>query len=213
MGLLDRLKSLGCRLGLIRTVPRPADAPKKITPHVTSLKDLKTEVLQQDVGHLHDVLSPSLEKVFEAAGIGRRAWTIERLSDLLRADPFRSMDRAAAKQAILQALAAENTGLEDLVQDARSRDKALDASEGRALALVRERQELRRRQREALERQIGQLNEACRALNVADQDEQQVLQQWQVRKAAYEKDMAWALGFLVETPGGFQAGQQKSSAR
>jgi hypothetical protein len=210
MGFLDRLKALGCRLGLIRAVPRRSDPLKKITPRVTSMKDLKTEVLQRDLEHLHDELSPSLEKVFEAAGIGHKDWTVERLRDMLRADPLRSMDRAAASQAILQALAADHARVDDLVQDARSRDRALDASEGRALSLTRERQEARSRRKEALQRQIGALSEVCRALDAEDRNDQQALQEWQARKAAYEKDMAWALGFLVDTPARFQAEPKKS---
>ena len=178
MGLLDRLRTLGCRLKLIRTVPRCPGVPKKITPRVTSLEDLRTEVLQQTVGPLHEELSPSLEKVFEAAGITYRAWTVERLRDLLRADPYRSMDRPRVKQAILQSLAAENLTLDDLVQDARSRDRALDEFEGRALARMQDRHDVRRRQREALDRQITRLNEECRVLNAADQDDEQVLQEW-----------------------------------
>ena len=209
MGLLDRLKTLGCRLRLIRTVARRPDVPKKIAPRVTSLEGLKAEVLQQAQGDLHEELSPSLDKVFEAAGLARQAWSVERLRDLLRGEPYRSMDRPGAKQAILQSLAAETVKVEELVQDARSRVQALDAFEGRALARMQDRRGIRRRQREAMERQITRLNEECRALNAADQDDEQALQQWRGRKAAYEKDMAWAIGFLVETPVDF-AGQQKS---
>jgi hypothetical protein len=212
MGLLDRLKDWGCRLGLIRTLPLRAGAPAKITPRVTSLKDLKTEVLQQDLQHVRDELSPSLDKVFKEAGVGPRAWTIERLRDLLHTESLRTMDRQAARQAILKSLAADSASVDDLVQDARARDKALDESEGRALALFQRRQDHRRQQKEALERQMGQLNEARKALDAAEQDEQQTLRQWQAHKAEYAKDMAWALGFLADKPSGFQAEPKKSSA-
>jgi hypothetical protein len=212
VGLLDRLKDLGCRLRLIRAVPKETRAPRKITPRVTSLKDLKTEVLRQDRGHVRDELSWSPDKVFAAAGIRPGAWTVERLRDFLRTEPLRSMDRAAARQAVLQALAADKAGVGDLVQDARSRDRALQEAADRAQALVQGRQDLRSRQREALERQIGQLKEACGALDAANQEDQQALRQWQAGKAAYTKDMTWAMGFLVEDPGGFQAEPKKSSA-
>ncbi len=208
--LLDWLKNLGCRLGLIRTGSAASRLPRKITPRVTSLKDLMAELPSRGLEPLCDGPGWSLEGVFEAAGVNQRPWTVERLMDLLRTERFQSMDRAAARQAILQVLAAENTSVDDLVQDARSRDKALAEAEARTLALVRQRQDLRRGQREAMERQISQLNEACKALDSANQEDQQALRQWQGRKATYAKDMAWALGFLADNPGGIQADPRKS---
>jgi hypothetical protein len=207
---LDWLKELGCRLGLIRTGPAASRLPRKITPRVTSLKDLMAELPSRGLEPLCDGPAWSLEGVFEAAGVKLKAWGVERLRDLLRTERFQSMDRAAARQVILQVLAAENAGVDDLVQDARSRDKALAEAEGRALSLVRQRQDLRRGQREAMERQISQLNEACKALDSANQDDQQALRQWQSRKATYARDMAWALGFLTENPGGIRAEPKKS---
>jgi hypothetical protein len=209
VGLMDRLKDLGCRLGLVRT-RTPRSAPRKITPRVTRLKDLMAEAPHPDLGHLSDDPSWSLDKVFERAGIGQRAWTVERVRDLLRTERFRSMDRPTARQALLQVLAAEKTGVDDLVQDARLRDRALAEAESRALALVNQRSELRRQKKEALARQIGQLKETCSAMDAANQDDQQDLCQWQDRKVAYAKDMAWALGFLTENPGGIPADPRKS---
>jgi hypothetical protein len=120
------------------------------------------------------------------------------------------MDQSAARQTVLQVLAGENTSADDLVQDARCRDKALAEAEARALALVRQRQDLRKGQREAMERQVSQLNEACKALDSANQEDQQALRRWQVQKATYVKDMTWALGFLTDNPGGIQADPRKS---
>ncbi len=210
MGLMDRLKRLGCRLRLIRTVPARTEPPRKITPRVTSIKDLKAQVLERDSVHRQGELSASLENIFDAAGIERRTWNVERLRDMLRTEPYRSMDRAAAGQAILDAMSGQNARIDDLVQDARARGRALDESEGRALALMRERQEARRRQRESLQRQLGELNEACRALDAEDQDDQQALREWQARKSAYEKEIMWALGYLMETPGGVPREPKKS---
>jgi hypothetical protein len=207
---LDWLKDLGCRLGLIRTGPGASRLPRKITPRVTSLKDLMAELPSRGLEPLCDGPAWSLEGVFEAAGVKLKAWSVERFRDLLRTERFQSMDRAAARQAVLQVLAAENTSVDDLVQDARSRDKALAEAEARALALVRQRQDLRRGQREAMERQISQLNEACKALDSANQEDQQALHRWQVQKATYVKDMTWALGFLTDNPGGIQADPRKS---
>jgi hypothetical protein len=208
--LLDWLKDLGCRLGLIRNGRAPSRQPRKITPRVTSLKDLMAELPSQGTRALCDGPCWSLEGVFEAAGVKPKAWTVERLRDLLRTESFQSMDRSAARQAILQALAVENASADDLVQDARCRDKALAEAEARALALVQQRQNLRKGQSEALERQIHQLHEASKALDSADQEDQQALRRWQAQKGAYARDMTWALGFLTENPAGIQADPKKS---
>jgi chromosome segregation ATPase len=120
------------------------------------------------------------------------------------------MDRPAARQAVLQALGAENTRPDDVVQDAQSKDKALQEAEARVLALVQQRQDLRRGQRESLERQISRLQEACKALDSANQEDQQALRRWQAQKATYVKDMTWALGFLTDDPAGIRADPKKS---
>jgi hypothetical protein len=205
--VLDWLKDLGCRLGLIRT-GQPARQPAKIMPRVTRLKDLMAESQGQEP--LCGGPAWSLEGVFLAAGIEQRPWTVERLRDLLRTERLQSMDRSTARQAVLQALASENASVEALVQDAQSRNKALMEAEARAKALIQQRQDLRKGRREALARQISQLQESCEALDSADKEDQQALRDWQARKATYAKEMTWALGFLTENAAGIQAEPRKS---
>jgi hypothetical protein len=206
MGLWNGLKALGCRLGLIRIVTAGPSVPPKITPRVTSMKDMMTEGRRQanrDLGDLPRELSLSFEQVFKAAGVPSvgKAWTVERVCDLLRRDAAPDGDRAKVRSALLQQLAAENVTVQDLVEDSLSRHRALEDCEKRLLAEVGQRHQTRQQQRAEVERQMAQLQEACRRLQAADEQDQQQMRTWCGRKSVYQKDMRWAIQIVSESPG------------
>ena len=208
MSLLDGLRRLGGKLGLIQIAPpAPAEAagPVKIVSRAVTLADLTTEVRADEVRVLSELpaeLSIEFEKVFDAAGIKPppHGWTIERLQQLLRTDQYRGMDRESAQRAILGLLSAVKAEVDDLVRDAIARDQAID----KFAAFVRQRMDDRT---VARQRKISDLDEKIRDLQREQarlEDEKKTdderWQQWRSRKIACEKEMAWALSYLLDRP-------------
>src|SRR4029453_13046745 len=112
MSLLDGLRALGGKLGLIQTAPETAPAtPTKVVSRSVTLQALTTEVRAEEVRVLAELpaeLSVGFDQVFKTAGIlpPPHGWTIERLQQLLRTEQFRAMDRESAQKAILGLLSA-----------------------------------------------------------------------------------------------------------
>jgi hypothetical protein len=209
MVLIDWLYAVGGKLGIIQVVHhRSAEsqsAPPKIMTRTVELKDLVTEIQTEEVRSLAQMpaeLAVSFDKVFETAGIqpAGHGWTVAKLRDLLRAEPYKSMDREAVQKALVPVLAQNKVVVEDLVRDAMSRDKALDAFEEVAHGKTHARAEARQRRQAQLRSQIDDLNRQCQQLEQEQASDQQHWQQWHDRKIEFEKEMAWAIGYLVDRP-------------
>lgn len=206
MSLLSWISSVGSRLGLVQVVEvKEAARPEKITTHALSLGDLMTKFRTDEVRALAELpaeLSLAFDRIFEAADIKPPAhgWDIERLRSLLATDQYKSMDRAAAQQAILGLLATEKASVDDLVKDAVSRDQAIDAFETFVRQKMAQRLDAQKNRIADLESQIRHLQDQIARLNEEIQTDQDHLRQWRHKKIAYEKDLAAAVSYLLEKP-------------
>jgi len=204
MGLLAALKNIGTRLRIIQAVPaKDGGPPRRVSTRMASIDELGAELRSEEVRALAQLpaeLSVAFEKVFEAAGIktDTKTWTIERLRDLLKTEQFRSMDRTAVQKAVLGLLSAEKALVEDLVKDAVARDKAIDAFESFVRKKMEERRTARERRIAEIETQVRQLKDECSRLREETKVDQEQFGQWRRRKTAYEREMAWAVNYLVE---------------
>lgn len=206
MGLIDWLCAVGGKLKIIQvTPPEVGQEPEKISTRTILLKDLVSEIQADEVRSLaqqpQDVFD-GFERVFQAAGIQPpgHGWTIEKLRDLLRTDPYRSMDRPAVQKALLERLHAEKTPIEDLITDAMARDKALDAFEETARQKMGHRDQARNLKIAELQAQIESLRKQCSDLEQERNVEAAQWRQWHGKKVDFEKEMAWAIGYLMDRP-------------
>jgi hypothetical protein len=203
MGLIDRLQALGQHLKLIEMTPSKEKAPRKISTRIISLQDLTREVHGEKKTVRDDwppELSLSFEQVFAAAGVETNTdtWTIERLRQWLLAEPHRTTDRPAAQQALLELLAAEKVPVEQLLKDAMMRDQALDIFEKKVCEKMTERAAARQKTKTEIEAQIAECKREAALLENAAQNDEKQLQDWRQRKEAYEKELTWAVDFLME---------------
>lgn len=206
MGLLETLRTLGTKLRVLQIAPAaPSADPAKIPTQAVTLSELTTEVRSEEVRALAQLpaeMGVPFEKVYATAGIKPAAhgWTIERLAQLLRTAQYKSMDRSATQQALLGLLAAEKARVEDLVRDAVSRDQALDAFQ----AFVRKKMNDRLAMRESLladrESQIRALQEECARMCEETRADQRQWQEWLERKRGQERELAWAVSYLLDHP-------------
>lgn len=209
MVLVDWLYSAGGKLGLLHVVnhepPKAPAAPEKIKTRTIQLKDLVAEIQADEVRSLAqkpEELSVSFDKVFETAGIkpGAGDWTIEKLRDLLRSEPYRSMDRETAQKALAASLADKKVSVEDLVKDAMARDKALDAYEEVARGKMNARSQTRQLRQAEIQSQLDDLQRQGEQLKQEQTADEHLWLQWHGGKVDFEKEMAWAVGYLLDRP-------------
>ena len=203
MGLLDLLQSLGGRLGILEMSQDKATSPAKIRTRIVTLAELMTEIRSEEVRALVELpaeLSIPLEKVFEAAGIQPQAWTVDRLRQLLWSGAFKDQPRDVAQKLVLETLSSEKASAEDIIKDAIARDKVLDAFETHARKKMDERNA-------AVERRIGEIGENIRRLQgemaeleARRKSDREKWAEWKKQKQECEKEMAWAVGYLIDRP-------------
>jgi hypothetical protein len=190
MDLLGMLRKFGDRLGIIELKPAAeSSAPVKVQTRAVTLAELATKIHLKEVRDLAGLpaeMSVSFDDIFKAAGIAGAGWNIERLHQFLNSDPIRAMDRSAAQQETLRVLSAEKIDVADLVKDAISRDQALDAYED----FISKKRELRIR---ALEDQRRHIEQQIAA-------EEKKWREWRKEKRRREREMADAVGYLIDRP-------------
>jgi hypothetical protein len=204
MRLLERLQALGDRLGILEKAEKlVVHEPETIRTRTITLAELMTEIRAEEVHALAErpaELSVTFEKLFETAGIKPAAhgWTIMKLGELLRSSRFKELERGAAQKGILEALAADSVGVEDLIKDAVARDKALDAYEAFVHRKMNERVARRARRLAEIETQVQALKEERARLEDNGQTDEAQWQAWRKQKQAQEKQLAWTVGFLID---------------
>ena len=201
MGLLDTLRTIAQKLRIIHVAPAGEAAAKpvdKIPTRSITLAELISEIRSEEVRHLADApaeLTVALEKVCDTAGCKPlpNGWTIDKLRDTLRTDKFKNLSRPEAQKALIELFAAEKVDVQQLAKDAVARDQAIDAFAKFAREKMQSRATARQSQIRDLEAQLSKLK----------RDEEQESQQWKdwlAKKKSYEKDMAWAIGYLLDNP-------------
>ncbi len=210
MSLLDRLRTAGGRLGIIKVIslnepPPTASTPQKVVARSVTLDELTKQVRTEEVRVLAGLpaeLTVPFEKVFEAAGVTSpgHGWSVDRLSELLRTDQYKGMDRDAAQKAVLGVLSAVKANVEDLIGDAVARDQALDKFEAFVSQKMEDRKVARQRKATQLEDQIRDLEKERARLEADGKVDAERWREWRRRKVAYEHEMAWAMGYLLDRP-------------
>ncbi len=206
MRLLSLLRSLGDRLHILEAAPDAAPAePVKIRMRSITLPDLVTEIRGEEVRRL--ARQPGEQpmdfgQIFQTAGISPPAqgWTLERLQHLLRTDHFKNLDKREAQRSLAEILRSEHVDPQDLVQQAVAQDRALDEFE-RSMhdRRAREAQAARQRQGE-IESKIEDLTKQREQLEAGMKEAAAQWQDWLKRKRSYERELAAAVGFLIDTP-------------
>lgn len=205
MSLKERLQALGQRLGLLQaSTDQSATAPKIVT-RVVKLEELLAGIRVQDIRMSSETrvdLPIGYDGIMEAAGVRTPAhgWTVQRLIEALRAADVNKLTKDEAQRRVLSVLAKDRASSEDVVRDAVARDQALDAFERFAREKLATRNKQSQARVAAAEAQIQGLQRELDRLRREQKQEEQEWENWRKNKVSYEKDMAWALSFLMENP-------------
>jgi hypothetical protein len=202
MSLLDSLRQLGGRLGIIGVkVAAKANTPEKIITREMSLAELGQITLKRQPSSAIVDFNADFPAICTNAGITpSKGWNTERLTATLRSDELRGCDRPQAQQRILTLLQADGVAPEDIVKDAVACDQAIDEyAEKMRQNLARALQQRTRRAAE-IGQQIAALEAERKQLADENEAQKRAWAAWWKRKHANEETLAWAIGHLLEKP-------------
>jgi Asp-tRNA(Asn)/Glu-tRNA(Gln) amidotransferase A subunit family amidase len=149
----------------------------------------------------------SFKEIYAAAEIAPPAhgYTIEKVAAMLQSEHLRGLSVEVKRSSILVALEASGAKIEDVIQDAVRRDRALDGYERvlqKSLSDVQTRKSEENRQIEAeMNKMLNEYRARIQANNEAITRETERFSAWRTQKQLEEKSIADTVGhFVTENP-------------
>jgi Asp-tRNA(Asn)/Glu-tRNA(Gln) amidotransferase A subunit family amidase len=145
----------------------------------------------------------SFNEIYQAAEIEPPAhgYTIEKVASMLQSEHLRGLSAEVKRSSILVALEASGARIEDVIQDAVRRDRALDGYERvlqKSLSDVQARKTEENRQIEAeMNKMLGEYRARIQANNEAIARETEKFSAWRTQKQQEEKTIADTVGYFV----------------
>jgi Asp-tRNA(Asn)/Glu-tRNA(Gln) amidotransferase A subunit family amidase len=159
---------------------------------------------EQETAFSGPVADPvALGEIYAAARIATPAhgYSILKIAEMLESEHIRDLPAEVKRKSILVALDAAGVKLEEIVEDAVQRDRALDAYER---ILEKELEELRRAKQTENQRLEQEIEQRLRELRGRIEEnskevyrEQEALSAWRAAKRAEEDRIARAVGYFV----------------
>jgi Asp-tRNA(Asn)/Glu-tRNA(Gln) amidotransferase A subunit family amidase len=145
----------------------------------------------------------SFDEIYRAAEISPPAhgYTIEKVAAMLQSEHLRGLSNEVKRSSILVALEASGAKIEDVIQDAVRRDRALDGYERvlqKSLTDVQVKKTEENRQIEAeMNKMLGEYRARIQANNEAIAKETEQFSAWRTQKQQEEKTIADTVGYFV----------------
>jgi Asp-tRNA(Asn)/Glu-tRNA(Gln) amidotransferase A subunit family amidase len=145
----------------------------------------------------------SFEEIYKAAEIAPPAhgYTIEKVGAMLQSEHLHGLSAEVKRSSILVALEASGAKIEDVIQDAVRRDRALDGYERvlqKSLNDIQLKKTEENRQIEAeMNKMLGEFRARIQANNEAIAKETERFSAWRTQKQAEEKNIADTVGYFV----------------
>jgi len=189
--------------------PDKAQAGSEGSPHAGPASGSKRVVevvpdADKEAAFAAPVTDPtSLEQIYTAAAIATPAhgYSILKIADMLESEHIRSLPADVKRKSILVALDAAGVKLQEIVEDAVQRDRALDTYER---ILEQNLEQLRREKELENKRLEEEINQRLRELRAHIEEnskqlsrEQENLSAWRTGKRAEEERIAQAVGYFV----------------
>ena len=149
----------------------------------------------------------SFEQIYQAAEVPApgHGFTIFKIADMLKSEHIRSLPVEIKRSSVLLALDAAGVKLQDVIEDAVRRDRALDTFESvqqRALdQLEAKKADENKRLQEEADRVLNELRSKVQANNDEVAKERERMQTWRLQKQQEERRIADAVApFVSENP-------------
>jgi hypothetical protein len=151
--------------------------------------------------------SASFEEIYSAAEIRPpgHGYTILKVAEMLQSEHIRTLPADVKRSSVLVALEAAGVKIEEIIQDAVRRDRALDAFERVQQKALDELEVKKAEESRQIEAELDRLIANHRARIQANKDavgkERERLREWRVRKQQEEERIAGAVShFVTENP-------------
>jgi hypothetical protein len=145
----------------------------------------------------------SFDEIYHAAEIQvpEHGFTIQKVATMLQSEHLRGLSPEVKRSSVLVALEASGGKIEDVIQDAVRRDRALDSYERvlqKSLSETKTRKTEENRQVEAeMNKMLADYRARIQANNEDIAKEDQRFAAWRLQKQQEEKNIADAVGFFV----------------
>jgi hypothetical protein len=186
-----------------RPSPRPAQAPPSMKDIIHRVPEPRLD--EQSLSQGNEI--PDFPSIYRASGIQdpSHGFTAYKVLEILSSPDFASLDgraKAAALSGFLRMNPAGPVPIEDVIQDALARDKALDGFEGFLRMKLEARNADREKENASLQAGIDELarknREKIQENLEAIAKERERFASWQARKRIEEQKLFEAVGPFVE---------------
>jgi len=166
-------------------VSKPESFPE-ITPQVGQFEDL-----------------PSFEQIYNSVGIktSSHGFNIYKIEEMLKSNYLKNMNSEVKKNSVLVALEAIKVPIEDIIQDAINRDKALDSYEKYEEKKLKDyenrKSEENKKIQEEIERFFNEKREQIQNNDKLVQMARERFKNWQAQKKAEEQRIFEALKYFT----------------
>ena len=180
--------------------PTPRTAPSPIPKRAAEMvPDIDSETrFTTPVGD-----ASSFDDIYASAQIVAPAhgYSVLKVADMLASEHIQALPADVKRKSILVALDAAGVNVNDIVEDAVRRDRALDTYE-RVLAknldnLRAEKERENKRMEDEINQKVAELRARIADNTKAITEEQESLLQWRTRKTQEEERIAQAVGYFV----------------
>jgi hypothetical protein len=145
----------------------------------------------------------AFQEIYAAAEIAPppHGFSIMKVAEMLRSEHIRNLPRDVKRSSVLVALEAAGASLQDVVEDAVKRDRALDTFERVQLASVEELENRKRQEDQQIQAEMDRIVTEHRARMEANQREvareKERFFAWRLKKQEEEQKIADAVSYFV----------------
>lgn len=145
----------------------------------------------------------SFEEIYTAADIHAPAhgFSIAKVGEMLRSEHIRNLPREVKRSSVLVALEAAGAALQDVIEDAVKRDRALDTFERVELRALEELEARKSRENQEIQAEADRILAEHRARIQANQEEvsrqKERVYSWQLKKQEEEQKIADTVSYFV----------------
>ena len=182
-----------------------SEQDRPATVHDLSLETASAEVVSAGQATLQAVQTQSLPEVYVQAGVRMPAhgFSILKIADMLSSVHVRDLAPEAKRAAVMMALEASNIQLNEVIEDAARRERALNDYEARQQQTFQNYKAGKQQQNEEIQAEIQRLTEQLRLKIQANEkeltSEKSRLDEWRTRKREEERRIRTAVSHFGGT--------------
>ena len=183
--------------------PAPSDAGEPSASAAQAIADIAASVAPQPTFTAPVNNPTSFDEIYNAAEIHPPAhgFTIMKVAEMLRSEHIRNLPKDVKRSSVLVALEAAGAALQDIIQDAVKRDRALDTFERVQEQSVNELESRKGKENQEIQAELDRIVAEHRTRMQANSDavakEKERFYAWRLKKQEEEQKIADTVSYFV----------------